>query len=39
MASIAILWREQAHPFLRKWSLFAGGRWPLGLYDDCFALF
>lgn len=27
------------HPFLRKYALFAGGRWPLGLYGDRFAIF
>ena len=27
------------HPFLRKYALFAGGRWPLGVYDGRFALF
>jgi hypothetical protein len=28
-----------AHPFMRKHALFAGGRWPLGLYGDRFAIF
>lgn len=27
------------HPFLRKYALFAGGRWPLGVYGDRFAIF
>ncbi len=29
----------EAHPFMRKYALFAGGRWPLGLYGDRFAIF
>ncbi len=28
-----------AHPFMRKYALFSGGRWPLGLYGDRFAVF
>jgi hypothetical protein len=28
-----------AHPFVRKYALFAGGRWPLGVYGDRFAIF
>lgn len=28
-----------SHPFLRKYALFSGGRWPLGLYGDRFAVF
>ena len=27
------------HPFVRKYGLFAGGRWPLGVYGDRFAIF
>lgn len=27
------------HPFMRKYALFSGGRWPLGLYGDRFAIF
>lgn len=27
------------HPFRRKYALFVGGRWPLGLYDDRYAIF
>lgn len=27
------------HPFVRKYALFAGGRWPLGVYGDRFAIF
>jgi len=27
------------HPFVRKYALFSGGRWPLGLYGDLFAIF
>jgi hypothetical protein len=27
------------HPFFRKYALFAGGRWPLGVYGDRFAIF
>jgi hypothetical protein len=27
------------HPFMRKYALFCGGRWPLGVYDDRFAIF
>jgi hypothetical protein len=29
----------EAHPFMRKYALFCGGRWPLGLYGDRFAIF
>ena len=29
----------EAHPFMRKYALFSGGRWPLGLYGDRFAVF
>lgn len=28
-----------AHPFLRKYALYCGGRWPLGVYGECFAIF
>jgi hypothetical protein len=28
-----------AHPFLRKYALYCGGRWPLGIYDQRFAIF
>jgi hypothetical protein len=28
-----------AHPFLRKYALYCGGRWPLGVYDNSFAIF
>ncbi|MEO7404112.1 MAG: hypothetical protein ABIU95_10630, partial [Burkholderiales bacterium] len=27
------------HPFQRKYALFMGGRWPLGVYGDRFAIF
>jgi hypothetical protein len=27
------------HPFVRKYALFSGGRWPLGVYDGRFAIF
>jgi hypothetical protein len=27
------------HPFLRKYALYCGGRWPLGVYEDRFAIF
>lgn len=27
------------HPFQRKYALFVGGRWPLGVYGDRFAIF
>ena len=27
------------HPFVRKYALFAGGHWPLGVYGDRFAIF
>jgi hypothetical protein len=27
------------HPFVRKYGLFSGGRWPLGVYGDRFAIF
>jgi hypothetical protein len=27
------------HPFIRKFALFAGGRWPLGVYDGHYAIF
>ncbi len=27
------------HPFMRKYALFCGGRWPLGVYGDRFAIF
>ncbi len=27
------------HPFMRKYALFSGGRWPLGLYGDRYAVF
>ena len=27
------------HPFMRKYALFAAGRWPLGLIDAHYALF
>ena len=27
------------HPFLRKYALYCGGRWPLGIYDGVFAIF
>jgi hypothetical protein len=29
----------EAHPFMRKYALFSGGRWPLGLYGDRFVVF
>lgn len=28
-----------SHPFMRKCALFCGGRWPLGVYGDRFAIF
>lgn len=28
-----------AHPFLRKYALYCGGRWPLGVYEESFAIF
>ncbi len=28
-----------AHPFLRKYALYCGGRWPLGVYQGRFAIF
>ena len=28
-----------AHPFLRKYALYCGGRWPLGVYGERFAIF
>ena len=27
------------HPFVRKYALFSGGRWPLGVYGERFAIF
>ena len=27
------------HPFLRKYALYCGGRWPLGIYHGQFAIF
>jgi hypothetical protein len=30
---------RDTHPFMRKYALFSGGRWPLGLYGDRFAIF
>jgi hypothetical protein len=27
------------HPFLRKYALYCGGRWTLGIYDHSFAIF
>lgn len=27
------------HPFLRKYALYCGGRWPLGVYAGSFAIF
>lgn len=29
----------QAHPFLRKYALYCGGHWPLGVYGERFAIF
>ncbi len=29
----------EEHPFMRKYALFAGGRWPLGWYGERFAIF
>ena len=29
----------QAHPFLRKYALYCGGRWPLGVYGERFAIY
>lgn len=28
-----------AHPFLRKYALYCGGRWPLGVYENRFGIF
>ena len=28
-----------AHPFMRKYALYIGGRWPLGVYGERFAIF
>jgi hypothetical protein len=30
---------DEMHPFIRKYSLYAGGRWPLGVYDGRLAIF
>jgi hypothetical protein len=30
---------DERHPFLRKYALYSGGRWPLGIYEDGFAIF
>jgi hypothetical protein len=30
---------SQDHPFLRKYALYCGGRWPLGVYQGRFAIF
>ena len=30
---------EGTHPFLRKYALFSGGRWPLGVYRGQFSVF
>lgn len=30
---------DAAHPFLRKYALYCGGRWPLGIYNGRFAIF
>lgn len=27
------------HPFLRKYALYCGGRWPLGVYHGEFSIF
>lgn len=27
------------HPFLHKYTLYCGGRWPLGVYEERFAIF
>jgi hypothetical protein len=27
------------HPFMRKYALYSGGRWPLGVYGERFAIF
>lgn len=29
----------ETHPFVRKYAMFCGGRWPLGVYGDRFAIF
>lgn len=29
----------ESHPFVRKYALFCGGRWPLGVYGERFAIF
>ena len=28
-----------SHPFMRKYALYSGGRWPLGVYGERFAIF
>src|SRR3954470_20276244 len=30
---------DEGHPFLRKYALYCGGRWPLGIYEDGFGIF
>jgi hypothetical protein len=30
---------SQDHPFLRKYALYCGGRWPLGVYQGRFSIF
>jgi hypothetical protein len=30
---------SSGHPFLRKYALFSGGRWPLGIYRGQFSVF
>ena len=29
----------ESHPFMRKYALYSGGRWPLGVYGERFAIF
>lgn len=30
---------DATHPFLRKYALYCAGHWPLGVYDERFAIF
>ena len=30
---------DPSHPFLRKYALYCAGHWPLGVYDERFAIF
>lgn len=35
----AVAGASPGHPFLRKYALYCGGRWPLGVYEGRFAIF